>query len=479
MSSLRRPSAVGSAALMLATAALIPVSGAQALGRLTTGFSDDEAFLSPSPPVRAEWLGRAVDEHAGIVRLDLLWSEVARQAPAGDAQASDPSWAGYDWSRLDAAIGDATARDLQVLITVRNAPRWAEGPGRPASAPSGTWMPRPDALGAFAQAAALRYSGTYTPPGASTPLPWVRYWQAWNEPNLSLYLTPQWRRVARGYLAVSPSIYRAMLDAFYTAVHGVQSSDQVLSGGTAPYGDTPGGQRMPPAQFVRELLCLSGPRLIPEHCPNPARFDILDHHPYSVEGPSFHAFNRDDVAIVDLGKLTVPLRRAERLHLVADAIHHQMWVTETSWDSDPPDPQGVPAATQARWLQEAFYLLWRQGVSAVLWYLIVDAPPIPSYASTYQSGTYLRHGRAKPSARAFRFPFVALRQSRETLLVWGEAPAPGAIRIERKAGSAWRLLGTLSPAPGGVFQARLSLRGGALLRARQGGDTSLGWRTPA
>jgi hypothetical protein len=270
-----------------------------------------------------------------------------------------------------------------------------------------------------------------------------------------------------------------MLNAFYAAVHAARPGARVLSAGTAPYGDPPGGQRMPPAQFVRDLLCLSGSSLTPERCPNPARFDILDHHPYSVEGPGFHAFNADDVAIVDLGKLTTPLRRAESLHLVGGASRHQLWVTEVSWDSSPPDPRGVPVATQARWLEETFYLLWRQGVSTVLWFLIKDAPPVPDYASTYQSGTYFIDGRAKPSATAFRFPFVVVREGRGGLLAWGKAPAAGPVRIERQGASGWTLVSMVHAANGGIFQAALTAHRGEMLRARVGSDASLSWRAPA
>jgi hypothetical protein len=115
----------------------------------------------------------------------------------------------------------------------------------------------------------------------------------------------------------------------------------------------------------------------------------------------------------------------------------------------------------------------------VLWFLIKDAPPIPDYASTYQSGTYLIGGQPKPAAQAFRFPFIAVRHDRRILLLWGKAPDPGPVRIERDTGSGWRLVGLASPAAGGIFNARLALPGRALLRARQGTDMSLGWRAPA
>ena len=51
-----------------------------------------------------------------------------------------------------------------------------------------------DRLREFAYAAATRYSGTYVR-ADGVVLPRVRYWTAWNEPNLQIGLIPQWRRV--------------------------------------------------------------------------------------------------------------------------------------------------------------------------------------------------------------------------------------------------------------------------------------------
>lgn len=463
--------------VLLACACLTVPADAKPLPGLTTGFTES-LFQSTSALLRDEWLSRAAEEHAGIVRLNIAWSQVAPQRPPSEAVASDPSWSGYDWASVDGPVSDAMARGLQVQITIAGgAPSWAEGPARPRWALSGSWRPNVKAYAAFAHATAVRYSGAYTPPGGIAPLPRVRYWQAWNEPNLSIYLTPQWRRVRHAWKPASPAIYRAMLDAFSATVKGVQPDALVMSAGTAPYGDVPGGERMPPAQFVRNLLCLDESGRRAERCPNPARFDILDHHPYSVQGPFFRAFNRDDVAIADLGKLTGPLRRAERLHTIGGARHHQVWVTELSWDSSPPDPQGVPAATQARWLEQSLALLWREGVSTAMWYQIVDAPPTPSYAASYQSGVYLIDGRPKPSATAFRFPFVlvgAVHHSRA--LFWGRAPLGGAVAIEARSRGHWRPVRTLRPAAGGVFQATMSVRHGEQLRARQAGEASLPWR---
>jgi hypothetical protein len=66
-------------------------------------------------------------------------------------------------------------------VDIVDAPGWAE----PSGVAHGT-TPNPSAFGDFARAAASRYGGSFA------GLPRVRYWQAWNEPNLNLYLKPQW-----------------------------------------------------------------------------------------------------------------------------------------------------------------------------------------------------------------------------------------------------------------------------------------------
>ena len=340
-------------------------------------------------------------------------------------------------------------------MSINGAPDWAEGPDRPPSAPPGSWRPDPAALGAFARAAALRYPG-------------VRYWQAWNEPNLNVYLTPQW---LQGKPA-SPAHYRLMLNAFYDAVKGVNPANRVITAGTAPFGD-PGtnGKRMRPARFDRELFCVSGAA-----CANPAKFDVLSHHPYSVGGPNRKALNADDVSVPDLDKLVKPLRQAERTHRVGGARHHAVWVTELSWDSSPPDPLGVPAQQQARWLEESLYVLWRSGVDTVIWFLARDQEPTPSYGDTYQSGVFLRDGTPKPSATAFAFPFVVEPAAGGKVRLWGRAPAAGRVVVQRRANGRWVSVASFqATAAGRVFTATVRRRAGAKFRARAGAMTSLVW----
>jgi hypothetical protein len=410
---------------------------------------------------------RAVD--AGTVRLPAWWSDIA---PLRPATAADPSDAAYRWTELDNAVTAARARGLDVILMLSRAPAWAEGQGRPTDAARGTWRPSAQAFGDFATAAARRYSGDFTDPrNPATKLPRVRFWQAWNEPNLSHYLSPQWVRSGDGFRPASPSSYRSLLNAFHGGVKKVRADNTVITAGAAPYGDpTPGGQRIMPVRFLRDLLCVA-PQLSKRSCASPTRFDILAHHPYGIRGPESHALNDDDAAIPDVAKLQRVVRAGLRFGTVLPKHPKRTWVTEVSWDSSPPDPFGVPEMRHAQWLQRAMYVLWRQGVDTVLWYRVRDEPPIPSYAASYQSGVLFADGAPKLAATAFRFPFVVRRAGKQAL-VWGRSPALGRLSIQRKTGGRWREIARRPVGVGTVFTKRIAIRKGTL-RARVAGQTSL------
>jgi hypothetical protein len=451
-------------------------SAAQASSGLATGFFGDSVFSSNATTESLN-LGHVVSEGASFVRVNVNWYGVAPAKRPKGFDPAKPTSPGYDWTAVDREIRAMHAHGLTVLLNIWGAPTWAEGPHKPRSARPGTWQPNSAALASFARAAALRYSGHFPDPlnpGAS--LPRVRDWQAWNEPNLNFYLAPQWKRVHGGYAPVAPVLFRAMTNAFYAAVKRVSGSNFVVLAGTAPYGDPPGGTRTQPVAFFRTLFCLSGAvRLTPVNCPNPVHFDALDHHPYAVGGPLQTALNVDDVAVPDIGKLTRVLRAAQRAGHVLPGGHKRLWVTEISWDSSPPDPQGVPIATQARWLEQSLYVLWRQGVDTVMWYQLVDSPPIPDFASTYQAGIYYLTGAAKPSATAFRFPFVTQRLDRGRIRAWGRAPVGGTAQLEILRSGHWTTLRQLAVGTRGIFQATLNVSGRAALRAQIGSQTSLSW----
>jgi hypothetical protein len=445
---------------------------------LTLGLDAYGPLGSPDPGVSGPWIRRAGAERASIIRVGIQWSAVApKRLPKRGFNPADPGSPYYNWGPTDAVLRNLATGHFTILIVIDGAPRWAEGRDRPRGAPPGTWRPSPGAFGRFARAAALRYSGHFTDPlRPGYDLPRVRYWEAWNEPNLSFYLTPQWTRSKHGYAAASPGIYRQLLNDFYAAVKRVSSEDVVVGGATAPFGDLSpslsNNARMQPVPFVEDLLCLHGSRQLQRsRCPHPAHLDVLDHHPYDITGPYQHAVNAGDVSVPDMGKLARLVRAARRYRTVLPGRPKHIWATELGWSSRPPNRQGVPLERQARWLEEALYMLWRQGVSVACWLQIADDPG----RGGLDAGLYFAQGRPKPAARAFLFPFVVVRRAHDQARVWVRSPAAGALLIERRQGHRWVTVRRVRIRRGGIFYGSLKLRAQPILRARVGQSTSLNW----
>jgi hypothetical protein len=169
------------------------------------------------------------------------------------------------------------------------------------------------------------------------------------------------------------------------------------------------------------------------------------------------------------------LRAAERAHHIVPGGRHQLWASEFWWDSNPPDRRfGVRLQKHARWIEEALYLLWKQGASVAMMLQIRDAPFSPDITS-HQTGIFFNDGRSKPAFRAFRFAFVTHRISKRRIGTWGKAPLSGRLHIQRRRGGHWRNVKGLSVARGKVFHSKLRLRGSATLRAAMSGDHSLAW----
>jgi hypothetical protein len=449
--------ATATAALVVLGAAL--VSSASAARSLTTGI-DDGLYRADNADARARAFARTVESRSRLVRIDVIWREIATGQPANPGDPGDPA---YNFASIDRAVQAANANGLDVMLTVLSAPDYAEGPNRGDAQP-GVFKPNPAAFADFGRALATRYSGAYA------GLPRVRYYEAWNEPNLPIFLYPQWD----GKRAAGPAHYRAMLNAFYAAVKDVHRTNLVIAGAMAPYGaprNDP-SQRMRPVTFLRALLCIK-PNLKRAHCPHKAAFDIFSHHPIDTSGgPKTSARSHLDAATPDLHRLVDVLRAAEREHTIRGGKRrHPVWATELWWESDPPK-QGAPSLEQqARYLQQGLYLLWKQGAKVVINLFVLD----PRSVHGAKSGLLFADGSPKPSFTAWRFPFVTDRKSKRELIAWGKAPADGRLTIERRRGEEWEAVKSLDVRAGKVFRTVLSLRGQQSLRATVGGEQSLIW----
>jgi hypothetical protein len=408
---------------------------------------------------------------AGVVRIYADWRSIAPTTEPASWNPTNPADPNYKWSGLDTQVRTAAAHGLRPLLGVRLAPNWAEDlalTGR-----GGTRAPDAVKFGLFARAITERYDGDFDP--GSGVLPEVRLWEVWNEPNLAHYLTPQYAPSGR---IISADIYRALVNAFSVQAHLVDPGNLVGGPALAPFGRDTGSTSSGPLAFTRTLV------------EAPVLLDAFSNHPYTQGGPSHSAYHPDDVSLGDLPQLVAYVRQQQRAGKIVTQGGRPIafWSTEFSWDTNLPDPLGVPTGLHARWTAEALYRHWAAGYSLVTWWMVRDR----GFTETYEQGGLwycgapssaddgnpcappLSADQPKLALRAFRFPFVAL-QRRVGVYVWGRTPTStgGSVLIQRKLNGGWRRLAVLRAGADGVFAKRFRIAKRGSLRARYAGETSL------
>ena len=450
-----------------------------ALGELTGGTTAQNAA----------WSQRAHRVNAEIVRLDVTWSQIAPATRPAGFNAADQNSPGYNWATLDEQVRTLSQDGFIIFLSAETAPTWAEGPDVPPSVPAGSWEPNAGDLGQFATAIATRYDGrTPDPLNPGVHLPKISFWQAWNEPNLTAYLTPQWLQSGSTEIPEAPVVYRGMENAFYSSVKAVSASNFVVGAATAPYGDPPGGARMSPVTFDQNLFCLNASNQSTGACSGPVYMNAIDDHPY-VSGlccaaPTMHALGAADTSVPDMYKIVDVLKAARAAGTVAPA-GTSVWSSELGWDTSPPNPnsgQGSPPGQVAQWATQALYILWSQGVSTVLWYQLGDDPESPEgWSQTYTEGLYFTNGTAKPAAQAFAFPFLTNRRTKGSVEAWGRSPQTGTVTIQERASAArsWRSVLAFKAKTGQVFEVPIALTGSAQFRAFVAGTDSPSWSQAA
>jgi hypothetical protein len=247
-------------------------------------------------------------------------------------------------------------------------------------------------LKAFAKAAATRYSGAYIPDGATVPLPRVRYWTAWNEPNSPNFLKPQYKRVNGRYVIWSARKYAKMCTAVFGGVH----AGEVLRGKVACGVTNPGGNNHvrgirgapTPLPFIRAM-----------RAGRPV-FDAFAHHPYPssrFETPSTPPSSKTRIT---LGNLGVLIRELNRLGWGTKRV----WLTEYGYQTNPPDPNfGVTPTKQAAYLRQSYAIAKRnRRVDMFVWFLLKDEVEVNRWQSGLIWSLPARNGNKKLSYFAFK-----------------------------------------------------------------------------
>jgi hypothetical protein len=404
-----------------------------------------------------------------IVKVAVPWQSLApspgsRRPPAHFAARNPTAYPARGWVFYDDVVRQAQRDGLKVgFLLTGPAPVWAEGPGIPAghNALIGNWRPSASDFGAFAHAVGERYSGTYKPAGAATPLPRISWWSIWNEPNYGPDLAPQ--AIDGNTVDTAAIMYRALLRAAWTGLIGSTHStqtDTILLGETAPRGIVrpgfPGNfSGTVPLRFIRTLYCvgangspLRGTPASSEACPtnqrasgqfrsqNPALFSASGYavHPYEQGLPPViptyacgltfcwnTATMQSDPNYADFPELGRLAHLLDHLNAVyGSRAHLPLWNTEYGWWTDPPyrGPGALPPSTAAAYMNWAEYLSYiNPRIRSYDQYLLVD-PRLPLFAS----GLELFSDRRKATFDALQMPlFLPSTTTRagRSLLVWG------------------------------------------------------------
>ena len=398
----------------------------------------------------------------GVVRLDMNWATVAPDSPSLHKpafDASDPNaYPAASWARYDPLIRGLTARHIGVdLALIGPPPLWAEGQGAPSRSSQPEWKPDAAAYADWVHAVGIRYSGHFTPPGASRPLPRIDFWSVWNEPNIGNNLGPETTHGGSA-VEVAPRLYRDLLDGAWSSLHATgHGHDRILIGELAPAGATFKGApglfgAMAPLRFLRALYCvdadyqqLRGTQARQRGCPttpaesahfatqNPGLFKASGFavHPYGFTSlpPNVRIPNEPDYAeLAAMPTLESTLDRLQRSY--GSNTKLPIWSTEFGFITNPPNPQyTITPALAAYYLNWAEYITWQDPrIQSFDNFLIADPPGAAVFATGLETAT----GQPKPTFDAFRMPLylpVSRAASKQSLLVWGDVrPAPDAAR---------------------------------------------------
>jgi hypothetical protein len=517
-------------AALIATALICVRTAPAAASVSQQGMFEDDVQLMADPHGtidRLRMLG------VGRIRLAVRWYYIApkphsKRPPRGFNGSNPAAYPQANWQIWDEIVEDAQQAGIALDFNpTGGAPDWALGPGRPRGVGNPNWEPSPTLYQAFVHALGVRYSGHYTPPGSTVPLPRVSFWSVWNEPDYGPSLAPQG---VPGNLTIenSPRMYRNLVDAAWTALHQTgHGHDAFIFGELAPralgnYWGVFSG--MAPLVFLRAMYCvdsgyrpLQGSAAAIRGCPttaagarrfpaqNPALFHAtgISDHPYMRWYPPNDERdpNPNFTSLGQIGQLERAIDRLQRTYRSRNRM--SIWNTEFGYITTPPkhDQQYEPAPphyypwvtqpTAAYYLNWAEYISWRDPrIASFFQYLLHD--PLPSTRATdwggYASGLLTYAYRQKATYSAWRMPLYLPRTTARrghSLEVWGclrparyallDSSQPQRVAIQLQPGSrgAFRTIQivTLSRASQGCY---FDVR----VRFPSSGTVRLGWSYP-
>jgi Cellulase (glycosyl hydrolase family 5) len=291
------------------------------------GMQDDDAFVSAPPAARARALDQAHAMGVTYIRITMVW-EGFRNDGLGP---------------YDAAINEARRRGMSVQLTVTGNPSFTAG-GR---GYLGYRHPSPARFGRWIGQLARHFKGR------------VRWYSAWNEPNLEEYLAPQMVR-GRRYGHV---LYAKLVRAAYRAVKRADPQAKLLVGEAAPSGH--------PVRFIERAA---------RALPGGLKADGWAHHPYQfVKVVPGRPQRRYSGGISNIGQMKATMRRLARQRKLRTAAGRPLplFFTEFGYPRPGAFYGFFSEALRTSYTLAAFRLAKRYGAAVLVWYQLYNHPGRP------------------------------------------------------------------------------------------------------
>jgi hypothetical protein len=342
------------AGVVVALAAMALLASSAAAAKAPPGFFGIVPQATPSRSDLARMQGSVE-----TLRMPIFWFEC------------EPRRGQYDFAAVDAEIGAAAERGIEVLPFVYGRPAWLGRQERPPL--NGEALAR---WKGFLRGLVARYGprGSFWK-GRARREP-IRRWQIWNEPNFRLYWAPK----------IEPAGYAKLLRASATTIRRAEPGAKIVLAGIAPVG-----YGMKTWVFMRRLLRVPGVR---------DDFDFAAVHPYSATLP----------------ELDYQLEKVRAAMVAGGAGRKPLIVTEFGVASHGDYPSAFVEGEegQARFLRDAYERLlamrhrWR--IAGAYWYTWQDEAGADPHCAFCQGAGLLRlDGTAKPAWFAYQRLAIASR----------------------------------------------------------------------
>jgi hypothetical protein len=256
-----------------------------------------------------------------------------------------------------------------------------------------------------------------------------------------------------------------------------------MAGETAPFGKTSGAlakRSRAPLSFYRDLLCINsrGSAISTSSLGCKGSFrrlpSAISHHPYA-RGASGSPSSRGaggDLPLASIRNLYRVLDQGAKRKRIAKGA--PVFFTEFGVQTKPPDDFGVSFGTQARYINQADWMAYRDSrVRAVSQYELNDPPE----KDQFNTGLRETDSDAKPSLAAYRLPIWVSRGR-----VWGQvrAASGGTAELQWRSSSkrSFKKYKTVKLNSRGYFDQKVSRRGGQwrLVSGGEAGRTASGYR---